>query len=70
MEKKEEIVIIYNKFCPFAQRALIAALEKEVPAVFKKVSLGEKGSYFKKIYERAFGRDPQSDGKVPIIVHN
>lgn len=70
MEKKEELIIVYNKFCPFAQRALIAALEKEVPVVFKKVSLGEKGSYFKETYQRAYGRDPGSDGKVPILVHN
>lgn len=70
MEKKEEVIIVYNKFCPFAQRALITALQKEIPAVLKKVSLGEKGSYFKETYGRAYGRDPASDGKVPILVHN
>lgn len=69
MEKSSDITIIYNKFCPFAQRALITALEKEVPANFRKVSLGEKGDFFRDNYSRAYGRDPNSDGKVPVLIH-
>lgn len=66
---ENEVTIVYNKFCPFAQRALIVALEKDVPATFRKVSLGEKGDFFRGLYSKAAGRDPKSDGKVPILVH-
>jgi hypothetical protein len=34
MKKSENITIVYNKFCPFAQRALITALEKELSVNF------------------------------------
>lgn len=37
---KSKVTLVYNKFCPFAQRALIAAFEKEIPVNLKKVSLG------------------------------
>jgi hypothetical protein len=41
MSNKSSIQIIYNKFCPYAQRALITALEKELPAEFIKTGLGD-----------------------------
>jgi glutathione S-transferase len=69
MQRTQDITIIYNKFCPFAQRALITALEKEVPATFQKVSLGEKSGFFRETYRKAMGRDPKSEGKVPILIH-
>lgn len=40
-----------------------------MPATFRKVSLGEKGDFFRGLYSKATGRDPKSDGKVPILVH-
>jgi glutathione S-transferase len=69
MQKQEQISIVYNKFCPFAQRALLTAIEKDLPATFTKVSLGEKGSFFANTYHKALGHDPKSDGKVPILIH-
>lgn len=30
--KNTEVSIIYNKFCPYAQRALIVAIEKDLQA--------------------------------------
>ena len=40
--EKNNITVVYNKFCPYAQRALIVALEKDLNATFRQVSLGEK----------------------------
>lgn len=58
----DRLEIIYHKFCPYAQRALIAAIEKEVPARFVLTGLGEdtKTKYFGECYAQALGRDPQS----------
>jgi len=39
MNKEAEIVLLYNKFCPFAQRALIVAMEKQIPTNYHSVSL-------------------------------
>lgn len=41
MDSKIDIQIIYNKFCPYAQRALITAIEKDLPVQFIKTGLGD-----------------------------
>jgi len=41
MNNKTGIQIIYNKFCPYAQRALITAIEKDLPIQFIKTGLGD-----------------------------
>jgi glutathione S-transferase len=66
-----DITIIYNKFCPYAQRALIAAIEKDVNAKFITTGLGDdsKTPFLKEAYARAVGRDPKSEGKVPVLIH-
>ena len=68
--KDEEITLVFNKYCPFAQRALLVSIEKELPARFQKASLKEKEPFFKELYAKAVGRDPNNDGKVPILIHN
>ena len=38
----EDITLVYNKFCPYAQRALIVAIEKDIKTKLRTVSLGDK----------------------------
>lgn len=66
-----QVSIIYNKFCPYAQRALITAIEKDLQVTFVKTGLGEqtKTKFFSEAYGRALGRDPSSNGKVPVLIH-
>ena len=42
MIQPNDITIVYNKFCPYAQRALIVAIEKDLKTNLRTVSLGEK----------------------------
>ena len=71
MQKEEEVSIIYHKYCPFAQRALITAIEKEVDAKFIPTGLGDdtKSELFTSAYSRSIARDPTSNGKVPVLIH-
>lgn len=63
-------ILIYNKFCPYAQRALLTAIEKQIQPKFRGVSLkDDKEPFFVQTYAKAIGRDPLSKGKVPILVH-
>jgi glutathione S-transferase len=66
-----QVSIIYNKFCPYAQRALITAIEKDLQVTFVKTGLGEqtKTKFFSEAYGRALGGDPSSNGKVPVLIH-
>jgi len=36
----KQVIIYYNKYCPYAQRALITAIEKDIQAEFVKTGLG------------------------------
>lgn len=67
---ENSITLITNKVCPFAQRVWLTLLEKGCQFEFKEVSLTQKESWFTEIYKKAFGSDPNSDGKVPVIIHN
>lgn len=67
MENK--VTLIANKICPFAHRAWLTLLEKECHFEYKEVSLTKKEAWFTEIYKKAFGSDPNSDGKVPVIIH-
>lgn len=66
-----QLAIVYNKFCPYAQRALLTAIEKDLPAEFITTGLGEhtKTQFFHSTYAKSLGRDPKSLGKVPILIH-
>ena len=64
----KKIVLISNPICPFAERAWITLLEKNVDFEFKEVSLKKKEPFFTETYKKALGSDPTSDGKVPILV--
>ena len=69
---EEKVSIIYNKYCPYAQRALIAAIEKDVNAEFIKTGLGDdsKTPFFRDAYSKSLGRDPNANGgKVPVLIH-
>lgn len=68
---EEKVSIIYNKFCPYAQRALIVAIEKQIPVDFVKTGLGQdtKTKFFMDAYSRSLGRDVSSQGKVPVLIH-
>jgi len=36
----KQVIIYYNKYCPYAQRALITAIEKNIQVEFVKTGLG------------------------------
>ena len=63
------LTLVYDPVCPFAQRAWLALLEKEIPFAKLKVNHRKKEKVFTDIYSEALGRDPSSKGKVPIIMH-
>lgn len=67
----EEVSLIYNKFCPYAHRALITAIEKDIPAKMVTTGLGEdtKTPFFYESYAKSMGRDLKSTGKVPVLIH-
>ena len=64
-----DIVLIAAKICPFSHRAWLTALEKQIPFKHHKVDLPSKDEFFKETYAKAYGRDPNSDGKVPVLIH-
>lgn len=64
------VTLVTNRICPFAQRAWLTLLEKEVPFTFREVNLVEKEAWFTETYRRAYAHDPTSDGKVPVLIHN
>ena len=66
---ENSITLITNKVCPFAQRVWLTLLEKDCHFESKEVSLTQKESWFTETYKKAFGNDPSSDGKVPVIIH-
>ncbi len=63
------VIFVTNRLCPFAHRAWLTLLEKDCLFEFKEVSFFQKEASFTEIYKKAYGRDPNSDGKVPVIVH-
>jgi glutathione S-transferase len=65
---QNKLVLVLHKVCPFAQRSWITAIEKGVPFDLKEVSLKDKEEYFKETYKKSFPNDPNSDGKVPILI--
>jgi glutathione S-transferase len=69
MQNQQPLTIIYNKFCPFAQRALLTAIEKDLLATFTKVSLSGQDEVLNSTYKKALGKDPKSKGKVPVLIH-
>lgn len=63
------ITFVYNPVCPFAQRVWLALLEKGLPFQKMRINLKDKSQEFTKIYSKAYGRDPSSNGKVPVLIH-
>ena len=61
-------VLVLNKICPFAERAWLTLQQKKIPYELKEVSLTNKDAQFTETYKKAFGHDPTSDGKVPILL--
>lgn len=64
------VTFVYDAVCPFAQRSWITLLEKQVPFQKMKIDLKNKSQEFKDLYVKALGRDPTSDGKVPLLLHD
>lgn len=65
---EQKVTIILHKICPFAERAWITLEEKQIPYELREVSLTNKQPFFTETYRKAFGHDPTSDGKVPILI--
>ena len=63
------ITLVTNKICPFAHRVWLTLVEKDCNFVLKEVSLTQKEPQFTEIYKKAFGNDPNSTGKVPVLIH-
>jgi glutathione S-transferase len=42
----EAIILVSNKICPFAHRAWLSLLEKEVPFTFREVDIINKEPWF------------------------
>lgn len=61
--------LITNRICPFAHRAWLTLLEKDCTFDLKEASIIKKESWFTETYKKAFGHDPSSDGKVPVLIH-
>lgn len=64
----QNFTIVLARICPFAERAWITAHEKECNFEVREVSLKQKEPFFTETYHKAYGHDPKSDGKVPILV--
>jgi glutathione S-transferase len=67
---KKGITLVYDPICPFAQRVWLTLLEKQVPFDKMRIDLKNKTQELKDLYKKAFGADPTSDGKVPLLVHD
>ena len=52
--------------CPWAQRAEIALVEKQIPFELRIVDLSNKSEEFKEVY-RSKSTDPGDRAKVPIL---
>ena len=69
---QEKVSVIYHKYCPFAQRALLTAIEKDVNAEFISTGLDDstKTPFFREAYAKSLGRvDNARGGKVPVLIH-
>lgn len=64
----KKITLVINRVCPFAERSLIALLEKDVDFEVREVSLKEKEEFFRNTYREGYASDKNSDGKVPILI--
>jgi glutathione S-transferase len=63
------ITLVYDPICPFAQRAWLALLEKQVPFNKMRVEIWNKSQEFTEIYSKAYARDPTNKGIVPVLVY-
>jgi len=63
------ITLVYDPICPFAQRAWLTLLEKQVPFNKMKVSIRDKSQEFTDVYSKAYARDPTNKGIVPVLVN-
>jgi len=71
-DKKDpmQVTLYINRVCPFAHRAWLAALELGVPLKVEEVDIHDsagKPAWFTDLYQHAWGADPNSDGKVPVM---
>jgi glutathione S-transferase len=63
------ITLVYDPICPFAHRAWITLLEKQIPFDKMKVDIDNKSQEFADVYSKAYGRNPNNKGMVPILVY-
>ena len=63
------ITLVYDPICPFAQRVWLTLLEKQIPFEKKRIDLKDKSEEFKEIYSKAFARDLNSNGAVPVLIY-
>jgi glutathione S-transferase len=58
-----------NPVCPFGQRVWLTLEASGLAYTFQETSItkGEKPAWFTTLYGKAFGSDPSSDGKVPVL---
>lgn len=63
------VTLVYDPICPFAQRAWLTLLEKQVPFNKMRVDIMNKSQEFTNVYSKAYARDPNNKGIVPVIVY-
>lgn len=64
----EAPIVFYDSgSCPWAHRAWLALLEKQLPFEYRKVNLQDKPEDFKALYA-SINPDPDASAKVPIII--
>jgi glutathione S-transferase len=66
---QKTIKLVYDPICPYAERAWLTLLEKQVPFDKLRIDLKDKSQEFKDIYSKAYARDPDNAGKVPVLIH-
>ncbi|KAK2079004.1 hypothetical protein QBZ16_002694 [Prototheca wickerhamii] len=66
MTSEKKIILWDNQSCPYAQRAWLTLVEKEIPFETKLVDLKNKSEEFKALYA-SIHPDPEAPAKVPIL---
>jgi glutathione S-transferase len=66
---QKTVKLLYSPISPYSERVLLTLLEKKVPFDKLLIDIKDKSQEFKDIYSKAYARNPESSGKVPVLIH-